>query len=54
MTISVFILRKGKCVSIFGNKDEATRAGSSVVVKYEKLLLLAFLGKNIKVPPFLN
>jgi hypothetical protein len=35
-------------VSIFGNKDEAMRVGSSVVVEYEKVLLLSFLGKNIK------
>jgi hypothetical protein len=36
-------------VSIFfGNKDEATGAGSSVVVEYEKVLLLPSLGKNIK------
>jgi hypothetical protein len=48
MKISVFILRKGKCVSIFGNKDEATVVGSSVVSEYEKVLLLPFLGKNIK------
>jgi hypothetical protein len=53
MTIS-FLLRKGKCVSIFGNKDEATGAGSSLVVEYEKVLLLSFLGKNIKVSPFLK
>jgi hypothetical protein len=48
MKISVFIFRKGKCVSIFGNKDEATVVGSSVVSEYEKVLLLPFLGKNIK------
>jgi hypothetical protein len=53
MTIS-FLLRKWKCVSIFGNKDEATGAGSSVVVEYEKVLLLSFLGKNIKLSPFLK
>jgi hypothetical protein len=52
MTISVFILRKWKCVSIFGNKDETTGAGSSVLVEYEKVLLLSFLGKNVKVSPF--
>jgi hypothetical protein len=48
MTISVFILRKGEMRECFGNTDEATRAGSSVVVEYEKVLLLSFLGKNIK------
>jgi hypothetical protein len=31
-------------VSIFGNKDEAIGAGSSVVVDYEKMLLLSFSG----------
>jgi hypothetical protein len=31
-------------MSIFGNKDEATGAGSSVVVDYEKVLLLSFIG----------
>jgi hypothetical protein len=54
MAISVFILRKGKCVNIFGNKDEETGAGSSLVVEYEKVLFLFFQGKNIKVSPFLN
>jgi hypothetical protein len=48
MTMSVFILRKGKCVSIFGNKDEVTGVGSSVVVEYEKCYFSLFLGKNIK------
>jgi hypothetical protein len=40
--------KKGKCVSIFGNKDEATGAGISVVVDCEKVLPLSVLGKNIK------
>jgi hypothetical protein len=31
-------------MSIFGNKDEATGVGSSVVVDYEKVLLLSFIG----------
>jgi hypothetical protein len=35
-------------MSIFENKDEATGAGSSVVVEYEKVLLHSFLGENIK------
>jgi hypothetical protein len=35
-------------MSIFGNKDEATGAGCSVAVEYEKVLLLSFLGKNIR------
>jgi hypothetical protein len=48
MIVSVFILRKGKRVSIFGNKYEATRAGSSVVVEYEKVLHLSFLGITSK------
>jgi hypothetical protein len=49
MTIRVFILRKREMREyFFGNKDEATGAGSSVVVEYEKVLLLPSLGKNIK------
>jgi hypothetical protein len=37
MTISVFGLRKkGKCVGDFGNKSNATGAGSSVVVECER------------------
>jgi hypothetical protein len=35
-------------VSIFGNKNKATKAGSSVVVECENVLPLSFLGKNIK------
>jgi hypothetical protein len=31
-------------VSIFGNNDEATEAGSLVVVEYEKVLLLSSSG----------
>jgi hypothetical protein len=43
MTISVFDLRKkGKCVGVFGNKSNATGAGSSVVVECENVLLLSF------------
>jgi hypothetical protein len=38
----IFILRKEKYVSIFGNKDEATGAGRAVVVEYEKVLLFSF------------
>jgi hypothetical protein len=48
MKISVFILRKGECVSTFGVKDEAMGAGSSMVVEYEKCYFILFLGKNIK------
>ena len=33
-------------MSIFGIENKATGAGSSVVVEYEKVLLLSFLGKN--------
>jgi hypothetical protein len=37
MTISVFDLRKkGECVGVYGNKTNATRARSSVVVECEK------------------
>jgi hypothetical protein len=35
----------------FGNKNNATGAGSSVVVECENVLLL-YLGKTIKVFPF--
>ena len=43
MAISVFDLRKkGKCVGVFGNKSNATGAGSSVVVECENVLLLSF------------
>jgi hypothetical protein len=38
---------KGRGVGILGNKNEATGAGSSMVVECENVLLL-FLGKNIK------
>jgi hypothetical protein len=47
MTISVFGLRKkGKCVGDFGNKSNATGAGSSVVVECENVLLLSFWVKH--------
>jgi hypothetical protein len=39
------------CVGVFGNKNNATGAGSSVVVECENVLLLS-LGKTIKVSPF--
>jgi hypothetical protein len=39
------------CVGVFGNKSNATGAGSSVVVECENVLLLSF-GYNIKVLPF--
>jgi hypothetical protein len=43
MAISVFDLRKkGKGVGVFGNKSNATGAGSSVVVECENVLLLSF------------
>jgi hypothetical protein len=43
MTISVFDLRKkGNCVGVFGNKSNATGAGSSVVVECENVLLPSF------------
>jgi hypothetical protein len=43
MAISVFDLRKkGKGVGVFGNKSNATGAGSSVVVEGENVLLLSF------------
>jgi hypothetical protein len=55
MTISVYDLRKqgNMCVVIFGNENNATGAGSSVVVECENVLLLS-LGKTIKVLPFLK
>jgi hypothetical protein len=37
--------------SIFGNKNNATRAGSSVLVECENVLLPS-LGKTIKELPF--
>jgi hypothetical protein len=45
--------RTEKCVSgcVFGNKNNATRAGSSVVVECENVLLPP-LGKTIKELPF--
>jgi hypothetical protein len=47
MEISVFGLRKkGKCVGDFGNKSNATGAGSSVVVECENVLLLSFWVKH--------
>jgi hypothetical protein len=30
------------CVGAFGNKNNTTRVGSSVVVEYENVLLLSF------------
>jgi hypothetical protein len=44
MAISVFVLvkREGVWVFIFGNKNKATGAGSSVVVECENVLLLSF------------
>jgi hypothetical protein len=43
MTISVFDLhKKGECVGVYGNKTNATRAGSLVVVECENVLLLSF------------
>jgi hypothetical protein len=43
----------GKCVCecVFGNENDATGAGSSVVVECEKVLFPS-LGKTIKVLPF--
>jgi hypothetical protein len=43
----------GKCVSgcVFGNENDATGAGSSVVVECEKVLFPS-LGKTIKEFPF--
>jgi hypothetical protein len=38
-------------MGVFGNKNNATEAGSLVVVECENVLLLA-LGKTIKVLPF--
>jgi hypothetical protein len=47
MTISGFGLsKKGKCVGDFGNKSNATGAGSSVVVECENVLLLSFWVKH--------
>jgi hypothetical protein len=39
------------CGCFFGNENNATGAGSSVVVECENVLLLP-LGKTIKVLPF--
>jgi hypothetical protein len=52
MTISVYDLRKqgNVCVSVFGNENNATGAGTSVLVECEIMLLLS-LGKTIKVLP---
>jgi hypothetical protein len=52
MTISVYDLRKqgNVCVGVFGNKNNATGAGSSVVVECENVLLISL--KTIKVLPF--
>jgi hypothetical protein len=41
------------CGGVFGNENNATGAGSSVVVECENVLLLS-LGKTIKVLPFLK
>jgi hypothetical protein len=53
MTISVYDLREqgNVCVGVFGNENNTTGAGSSVVVECENVLLLP-LGKTIKVLPF--
>jgi hypothetical protein len=53
MTISVYDLREqgNVCVSVFGNENNTTGAGSLVVVECENVLLLP-LGKTIKVLPF--
>jgi hypothetical protein len=40
-------------MGVFGKENNATGAGSSVVVECEKVLLLP-LGKTIKVLPFLK
>ena len=48
MTISVLIsVNMGVCVGVFGNKNNATGAGSSVVVEWENVLLLSW-GKPSK------
>jgi hypothetical protein len=42
MTISVLIsVNKEVCVSVFGNKNNAMGAGSSVVIEWENVLLLS-------------
>jgi hypothetical protein len=53
MTISVYDLHEhgNVCVGVFRNGNNATRAGSSMVVECENVLLLS-LGKAIKVLPF--
>jgi hypothetical protein len=53
MTISIYHFCKqvNVCVGVFGNKNNATGARSSVVVGCENVLLLS-LGKTIKVLPF--
>jgi hypothetical protein len=53
MTISVYDLRNqgNVCVGVFGNENNATGAGSSVVVECENVLLLS-LGKTNKVLSF--
>jgi hypothetical protein len=53
MTISVYDLREqgNVCVGVFGNENNATRAGSSMVVECENVLLPP-LGKTIKILPF--
>jgi hypothetical protein len=49
MTISVYDLGKQRnvCVGVFGNENNTTGAGSSVVVECENVLFLS-LGKTIK------
>jgi hypothetical protein len=39
----VFLIfkKRGECVGVFGNKSNATGAGSSVVVECENVLLLS-------------
>jgi hypothetical protein len=55
MTISVYDLRKqgNVCLGVFGNENNTTRAGSSVVVECENVLLLP-LGKPSKYCLFLK
>jgi hypothetical protein len=55
MKISVFDLRKqgNVYVGVFGNENNATGAGSSVVVECENMLLIS-LAKTIKLLSFLK
>jgi hypothetical protein len=46
----VFCLhKKGRYVSIFGNKNKAMGEGSSVVVECETMLPLSLLGKTSSI-----